>query len=115
MRRALAWHDALLRQAIEGAGGHVFTTMGDSFHAVFRNAPAALEAALEAQRTLAGGAPVSAAPAHPSPLTPHPSPFLRVRMAIHTGPAEPRDGDYAGPTVERLERILSAAHGGQLL
>ena len=45
MRDALARHDALLRQAIETHGGHVFKTMGDQFCAAFalnRAAPAML-------------------------------------------------------------------------
>jgi hypothetical protein len=40
---------------------------------------------------------------------------LRVRMALHTGAAEERDGDYFGPLVKRVARLLSAAHGGQVL
>jgi predicted ATPase len=40
---------------------------------------------------------------------------LRVRMALHMGAAEQRDGDYFGPPVNRVARLLSAAHGGQVL
>jgi hypothetical protein len=40
---------------------------------------------------------------------------LRVRMDLHTGAAEERDGDYFGPPVNRVARLLSAAHGGQVL
>jgi len=40
---------------------------------------------------------------------------LRVRMALHTGAAEERDGDYFGPPLNRVARLLSAAHGGQVL
>jgi class 3 adenylate cyclase len=36
-------------------------------------------------------------------------------MALHTGAAEERDGDYFGPPVNRVARLLSAAHGGQVL
>ncbi|HSH79272.1 MAG TPA: adenylate/guanylate cyclase domain-containing protein, partial [Herpetosiphonaceae bacterium] len=52
MQAALARHDAILREAIEGHGGHVFKTVGDAFYAVFATAPTALEAALAAQRAL---------------------------------------------------------------
>src|SRR2546427_4409749 len=52
MRRALARHDALLRQAIEGHGGTVFKTMGDQCCAAFAGAPEAVAAALDAQRGL---------------------------------------------------------------
>ena len=52
MQAALARHDAVLRQAIEGHGGQVFKTMGDAFYAAFRTAPHALAAALAAQQSL---------------------------------------------------------------
>ena len=53
MERALTRHDQLLRQAIDVYGGQVVKTVGDAFQAVFTTAPAALEAALAAQRALA--------------------------------------------------------------
>src|SRR5215217_4855527 len=40
---------------------------------------------------------------------------LRVRMALHTGAAEEQGGDYFGPPLNRVARLLSAAHGGQVL
>src|SRR5262249_8505657 len=40
---------------------------------------------------------------------------LRVRMALHTGAAEQRDADYFGPPLNRVARLLEAAHGGQVL
>src|SRR3954465_15761712 len=40
---------------------------------------------------------------------------LRVSMALHTGTAEERDGDYFGPSLNRVARLLSAGHGGQVL
>src|SRR4029450_8216584 len=40
---------------------------------------------------------------------------LRTRMALHTGTAEERGGDYFGPAVNRVARLLSASHGGQVL
>ena len=40
---------------------------------------------------------------------------LRVRIALHTGTAEERDGDYFGPTLNRVARLLALAHGGQTL
>src|SRR5207247_516674 len=42
-------------------------------------------------------------------------PELRARMAIHTGEATCRDGDYFGPALNRVARLLSAGHGGQVL
>src|SRR5438876_12112129 len=50
--------------------------------------------------------------AAPQPDTRHP---LRVRMALHTGEAEHRDGDYFGQPLNRVARLLSSGHGGQIL
>jgi predicted ATPase/class 3 adenylate cyclase len=102
MQVALARHDEILRSAIEERGGYVFKTVGDAFCAAFLTAPDALEAALETQRRLLSLEWEQTGP-------------LRVRMALHTGAAEERDGDYFGPPVNRVARLLSAAHGGQVL
>jgi predicted ATPase/class 3 adenylate cyclase len=102
MQRALARHDELLRRAIEERGGYVFKTVGDAFCAAFPAAPDALEAALSAQRTLSAEEWHETGP-------------LKVRMALHTGTAQERDGDYFGPPVNRVARLLSAGHGGQVL
>jgi predicted ATPase/class 3 adenylate cyclase/Tfp pilus assembly protein PilF len=102
MSEALSRHDEILRTTIEAHNGHVFKTVGDAFHATFSAAPDALEAALEAQRVLLHEAWDLTGP-------------LRVRMALHTGPAEERDGDYFGPSLNRVARLLSAGHGGQIL
>jgi predicted ATPase len=40
---------------------------------------------------------------------------LRIRMALHTGEADLRDGDYYGSTVNRCARLRGLAHGGQIL
>ncbi len=52
MQASLARHDVLLRLAIEEKGGYVFKTVGDAFCCAFPTAPDALEAALDAQRSL---------------------------------------------------------------
>jgi TolB-like protein/class 3 adenylate cyclase len=102
MRAALARHDALMRHAIGARGGHVFKTVGDAFCAAFPTASDALAAALEAQRAL-----------H---LERWPDPVkLRVRMAMHAGAVEVRDGDYFGAALNRVARLLAAGHGGQTL
>jgi predicted ATPase/class 3 adenylate cyclase len=103
MQIALTRHDALLWEAIEGHGGFVFKTVGDAFCAVFPTALGALKSALAAQRGLfseAWGDEIGA---------------LRARMALHTGTTHERDGDYFGPPVNRVARLLSAGHGGQIL
>jgi len=102
MRTALARHDALLRSAIRAHRGHVFKTVGDAFCAAFHTAPDAVAAALEAQRAIV---------AEPWPEGAR----LRVRMALHSGAAEARDGDYFGAPLNRVARLLAAAHGGQTL
>lgn len=102
MHALLARHDTLLGTAIDVHGGVVFKTVGDAFYAAFTNAPAALNAALAAQRALhaedwSGDEP------------------LRVRMALHTGSVEAQNGDYFGRPLNRIARLLSAGHGGQTL
>ncbi|HET6277013.1 MAG TPA: adenylate/guanylate cyclase domain-containing protein [Candidatus Cybelea sp.] len=102
MALALRRHDELLRTTIEVHGGHVFKTMGDQFCAAFWRASDAIAAADDAQRALAsedwsavGG--------------------LAVRMALHSGATDERGGDYFGPVVNRVARLLSIAHGGQTI
>jgi predicted ATPase len=102
MQAALARHDELLRRVIEERGGYVFKTIGDAFCAAFPTGPGALEAALETQRRLLLEKCEQTEP-------------LRVRIALHVGAAQERDGDYFGPPVNRIARLLSAAHGGQVL
>lgn len=82
MRVALARHDALIRAAIDRRGGYVVKTLGDAFHAAFARAADALAVTLDAQRRLQAE-PWGATGA------------LRVRMALHTGVSEERDGDYS--------------------
>ena len=100
MSVALVRHDLLMREAIVGAGGRVFKTVGDAFCAVFDEPVAALVGAVAAQRALAAEVWPAAVP-------------IRVRVALHTGVCEERDGDYFGPTVNRVARLEAIAHGGQ--
>jgi LuxR family maltose regulon positive regulatory protein len=102
MAPAIARHDAILQQVIAASGGIVFKTVGDGVHAVFTTAADALAAALAAQHAL------------------HHEPWgvtgpLRVRMAIHTGAADMRDGDYFGPPLNLITHMLAAGHSGQIL
>src|SRR5947207_580877 len=103
MRGALARHDLLLREIIEGHNGRVFKTVGDSFFALFPAADDAVAAAADAQHQILA-----------EPWT-EVGESLCVRMAIHAGPAESRDGDYFGPTLNRVARMLASAHGGQIV
>ena len=105
MKAALARHDAILRQAIESHGGHVFKTVGDGFCAAFTSAPEAVSAALDAQRALHAEAQNTA----------QGGPVIYVRMGLHSGAVEARDNDYFGPPLNRVTRLMSAGHGGQTL
>src|SRR5215831_20459803 len=100
MHSTLQWHDRVLRSAIESSGGHVVKTTGDGVYAVFGAAKDAVAACLQAQRKLQA----PATEARDSPIT------IRVRMGLHTGAAELRDGDYFGAPLNRAARIMSAAH-----
>src|SRR5262245_48261668 len=81
MKAALVRHDSIVRDAIESNGGYIFKTMGDAFYSAFPTALNALAATLEAQHTLNSERWDGVGP-------------VRVRMAMHTGSAELRDGDY---------------------
>ena len=93
MAVALAAHDELIRSAVTRHGGVVFKHTGDGMCVVFSSAPEAAAAAIEVQSSVG----------------------LPVRMGLHTGEAESRDGDYFGPTLNRAARVMDAGHGGQVL
>lgn len=102
MQDALRLHDDIIRQAIATHAGYAFKTMGDAFYAAFETPESAVAAALGAQRALSV-ADFSMVDG------------LSVRMAIHTGTADERDGDYFGPALGRVARLLALGHGGQVL
>ncbi len=104
MKTALARHDEIVRQAIEGHGGQVIKSTGDGFHAVFDTCASGVAAALAAQQSLFR--------APWDEVKPH---SLRARMALHTGEAQERSGDYYGPALNRAARLMSVANGGQTL
>jgi len=87
MGEVLADHDRVVREAIEERGGYVFSMAGDAFSAAFSQVPLAVAAAATAQRGLqkleVAGAP------------------LRVRMAVHVGNAQERDGDLIKDMLDR--------------
>ena len=102
MKEALARHDEILRDAIAAHGGQIVKSTGDGIHAAFATADGAVRAALTAQRALNAETWGSTGP-------------LQVRMGVHTGPAEQRDGDYYGTAVNRAARLMGVAHGGQVV
>jgi class 3 adenylate cyclase len=92
----------VLRRAIRNAGGHEVDARGDEFFAVFAQAPAALEAAVEVQRAMAAG--------------PWPEGVdVRVRAGIHSGRPTLTETGYIGLAVHAAARISYGAHGGQIV
>jgi predicted ATPase len=102
MRAALARHDLVLREAVAKHGGQVVKGTGDGIHAAFSTADAAVWAAINAQLALTAEHWTVSEP-------------LRVRMGLHTGVAELREGDYYGSAVNRAARLMAIAHGGQIV
>src|SRR6476646_6333785 len=104
VRAALVRHDQIIEQTVDRHSGSIVRPRGevDSRFAVFLRATDAVEAAAATQQAL-----------HAEPW-PMPTP-VRVRMALHTGEADLREGDYYGSAVNRCARLRSAAHGGQTL
>jgi predicted ATPase/DNA-binding CsgD family transcriptional regulator len=97
MQSLVAAHDGVLRRAIEGHDGYVFATEGDGLGAAFSRAADAVAAAEEAQAGVAG------------------LEHVKIRMGLHTGEAIERDRSYFGSEVNRAARLMSLAHGGQVL
>jgi len=102
MRPALARHDAIARAAVQGHRGTVVKTAGDGVHATFDDPLDAISATLELQQALDDPAATGGI-------------ALRVRCGVHVGVDERRDNDFFGPAVNRAARIMSVAHGGQVL
>jgi predicted ATPase/class 3 adenylate cyclase len=102
--RALMRHDALIETCVTNHKGFVVRPRGegDGRFAVFDQATDAVAGAAAIMRALA------------AERWPTPTP-LRVRMALHTGQADLRAGDYYGSAVNRCARLRSIAHGGQAL
>jgi predicted ATPase len=97
MRGSLVRHDGIVRIAIEENGGYVFATGGDGFAAAFARADEAVHCAVAIQATLQA------------------TDLPAVRMGVHTGEADERDGDYFGAAVNRAARLMAIAHGGQIV
>jgi class 3 adenylate cyclase/DNA-binding NarL/FixJ family response regulator len=95
-------HQRLLREAFTDHGGREVDTQGEAFFFAFTTAQDAVRAALDGRRALAEQA-------WPGGIE------VRVRIGLHTGQAEPKDGRYFGLAVHRAARIMSAGRGGQVL
>ena len=99
MADGLRVHDAIVRGTIECHDGYVFGIGGNGFCAAFSTAADAVATAIESQERLRDDAAIN---------------FL-VRMGLHTGEAIERDRNYFGSEVNRAARLMSLAHGGQVL
>lgn len=104
MAVALARHDELVEQVVTSRGGRLIKTRGegDATFSVFDRPSAAAAAAIELQDAIFHEPWALAEP-------------MRIRIALHTGEAELRDGDYFGRAVNRAARLRSQACGGQIL
>ena len=102
MGPALAHHNAVARAAVKGNRGRVVKMTGDGIYAVFEDAVDALAATVQLQQGLVDSTATDGIE-------------LRVRCGLHSGIAIHSDGDYFGNVVNRAARIMSAAHGGQIL
>ena len=102
MMTALVQHDDVIERAAASHGATLVRPRGegDSRFLVFPDATGAVAAVVEIQRGLA---------AIDWDL-PRP---LRVRVALHSGTANLRLGDYYGSAVNRAARLRAIAHGGQ--
>jgi DNA-binding SARP family transcriptional activator/class 3 adenylate cyclase len=98
----LGMHRSLMTAAVTSNGGSNVDTQGDSFFCVFRTARAAVAAAVAIQR------------AHREHAFPEGS-TVRVRIGLHTGEPTTAGDRYVGLAVHRAARIMSSAHGGQIL
>ncbi len=102
--RVLARHDEIIESEVAAKRGVIVRPRGegDSRFAVFEQARDAVTAAAAIQAQFFGEEW-----AIPWPL--------RIRIAMHTGTADLRMGDYYGLAVNRCARLRSIAHGGQTL
>jgi predicted ATPase/class 3 adenylate cyclase len=104
MRSAMARHDAILAGTVEDHDGALVEAgrEGDSVLAVFRTAATGATCALNIQKNFV-------TESWPEGLD------LKVRIALHTGEAQLREGHYFGPALNRCARLLAICHPGQIL
>ncbi len=99
---SLERHRNLLRRAWSDHRGHEVSAEGDAFFVAFDSADSALQACIDGQLKLQ---------AEPWPGGRQ----VRVRMGIHSGLANPHAGNYVALAVHQAARVVSAAHGGQII
>ena len=104
MRKAMEGHDHIVDDCLTQHHGTEVPSgrAGDSILAVFPRAVDAATCALSLQRAFA-------AERWPAEVT------LEIRVALHSGEAELRQGQYHGQVLNRCARLLATCHGGQVL
>ena len=95
-REALGEHRRVVREAFDAHRGYEVDYEGDAFFYAFASAQAALSAVSEAMVGLEAGP-------------------IRIRVGIHTGEPALDPPKYVGMDVHRAARVMSAAHGGQVV
>ena len=103
MLAAMLRHNAIVEAAVVEAGGWLPADQGegDSRLAVFPTAAAAVRAAVDMQRRLAGEDWGSVS--------------IRVRAGLHVGDITVREGRVYGEALAQAARVRALAHGGQML
>jgi predicted ATPase/class 3 adenylate cyclase len=104
MKSALEKHDSILKEAVALNHGHIIKTTGDGIHAVFSSAMDAVKAAVDAQHGFQ----------NPEAMKTYEF-SINVRMGLHSGNGQERDGDYFGSDVNLAARIMGLGYGGQIL
>ncbi len=103
MKAAMVRHDELLEKTIAAHRGFVFARMGDGMAASFATARDAVAAAAAFQHALVAE-PWGTANS------------LRARIGLHTDEAViVDDTGYASLPINRCSRLMTAAHGGQVV
>src|SRR4051812_8202668 len=104
MRQAMDVLDALIQDCVQRHGGVVMRARGegDSSFSVFAGAVDGVMAASSLQDAMLATSWPTASP-------------LRLRIALHSGEVERREGDVLGTAVNRCARLRDAGHGGQTL
>ncbi|MBK5307497.1 MAG: adenylate/guanylate cyclase domain-containing protein [Frankiaceae bacterium] len=104
MGGAMARHHEIVHGAVADHGGWrpVDQGEGDAVFAAFASATAAVAAVAHVQRDLAAEAWPTSVP-------------LRVRIGVHVGEVQQRDGNLFGDPVNRCARLRGLGSGGQTL
>jgi predicted ATPase len=95
-REALAEHRRVVRGACARHAGYEVDYEGDAFFYAFASAQAAVLAVSEAMAGLQTGP-------------------IRIRVGVHTGEPELDPPKYVGMDVHLAARVMSSAHGGQVV